>query len=227
MMTSMLLVSVLAMAGADAAAPAPAPAAPAPVVVSSTGCSGCGSAAPTYSFAPSCYDPCARRGLFGFGIVDRLRGRFATIGSRFAPACPSACAPAPVVSCAPACAPSPSCTPACPTVTVARTPLLSNPLFTGCQSSVCDPCARVSILDRIRGIFARPKWNSSCTSTIVGGTCGCGTEVSAPAVTPATPEAPKEMPKPAPKETPKEAPKTTLAPSIGTLPVLGGTNSNY
>jgi hypothetical protein len=35
------------------------------------------------------------------------------------------------------------------------------------------------------------------------------------------------MPKPAPKETPKEAPKTTLAPSIGTLPVLGGTNSNY
>gem|GEM_PF-6767509 len=277
-MNSMFLVSVLSMAGADApvVAPAPlpialpvysAPAMAAPIVVGGgAGCSNCGSSAPSYggvTYAPS-YSTygssssacCSNSGGFGFGILDRVRGRFASIGSRFAPSHRGgSCCPAPVATCAPACAaPVATCSSDCGnTYAPVSTPLVGHALFTGMTSNVCDPCGRKGLLDRLHGIFRRPTWGAGSTSGIVGGTGCCGSTTSgygdvvgtpvyaAPAVpapeympAPApvgipTPMPPKEMPKPMPMKTePTPGPKTTqLTPKSPVIPTLGGTAGNY
>ncbi len=227
MNATFLLLSTAWIASADAA-PAPAMT-PAPVVVTSTGCNGCGSvSAPSYSMASSCdSSPCGPR----MGLFARLKAKLHSSRSHChhsSCAAPTSCAPACAAPAPVACAAPAPCAPAC------GTPLISQPLFTGFTTSACGcGSSKIGLLDRLRAKF---KHSSSCDACGSGSTssqismasspCSVGPAMVAPAA-PASP--PKEMPAPAKEDPKKEDPKnkTTQAPDTLRIPELGSTAGKY
>ena len=124
-------------------------------------------------------DPCAKPSL-----LDRLKAKLASHKSH---KCDDTCTPAchaPAPTCAPAChAPAPTC----------------------CE----DPCAKPSILDRIKARLHSRK-NKCCEPACTTECCGAAPAHAAPAA-PAAPATPKAMPKPADSPKPMEQGKPKTA----------------
>ena len=152
-------------------------------IVAGSDCGGC--AAP----AAAC-DPCAK-----VGLLDKIKARIGAIGHRSHSGCDAAPAHN---ACAPACG----------------TPLFSGSLLARFKKNDCgcDPCAKPSLLDRLKARFAK-SCDSGCDT---GCSSGCG---AAPAA-PATPAAPKDMPKPMTDKKPEGKTTQRIAPS-GITPVAG------
>ena len=212
MNAAFLLMSSAALAGADASPP-PAAYSPAPVVISgSGGCTNCGSAAQSYSYAPASYGSAGDCGCDSKkpGLFSRLKGKFGGMGRKSSSDC--GCAPA----CAPVYVPPPSTCNTCSSSAMAAPasrPGLFDRLKSRCGHSkatycgpVCDPCGGA----HLSGGYAAGTAYTPGTPY----TPGCATP-GMPYTPPATgttmppkemPKDPKVMPKD-PKEMPKDKPK--------------------